>query len=137
MSRSNKEVNDQVAPVTLRLLKFSKMVTGETWNSSPFFAFIGGYQVHLKVVRVKDCLMSLELFLMKGPHDEELKKLRLWPMKGTFAVKLFGNNKYYPHIYTPPDEERCTKCYEQLTADDPCTDFLEMNFLDTTCFKTA
>ena len=117
LSDSNEELNDQVAPAILQLSRFSTLMIGDTWYSSPLFAFIGGYQVCLKVERVKECLMSLEIFLMMGPHDEKLQELGLWPMKGTFTVKLFGNNKYYPHIYTPP-EERCTKCFEQVTTNE-------------------
>ena len=108
----SEEVDDQVAPVTLQLSRFSVMAVSSTWNSSSFFAFIGGYQVRLKVVRVEDCLISSRLFLMKGPHDDKLQELGLWPMKGTFTVKLFVNSTYFPHIYTRSDEERSTKCFE-------------------------
>ena len=48
------------------------MVIGDTWYSSPFFVFMEGYQVCLKVVRFKDCLVPSELFLMEGPHDDKL-----------------------------------------------------------------
>ena len=58
LSHSNEKVNNQVAPVILQLSRFSSMVVGDTWYSSSFFAFIGGYQVCLKVVRLKDCLVS-------------------------------------------------------------------------------
>ena len=89
----------------------------------------------LKVLRVKDCLISSELFLMKGPHDDKLQKLGMWPMKGTFTVKLFGNNKYCPHIYTPPDEERCSKCFEQVTTDDMANEGFGFSLftLDSSC----
>ena len=137
VSQSNKEVDDQVAPVTLPLLNFSAMVVGDdTWYSSPFFAFMGGYQVCLKAVRVQDCLVSSQLFLMKGPHDDKLQELGLWPMKGTFKVKLFGNNDYYQSIYTPP-EERCTKCFEQVTTDDIASEGFGFSLvtLDSSCTK--
>ena len=29
---------------------------------------------------------------MEGPHDDKLQELGLWPMKGTFTVKLYGNS---------------------------------------------
>ena len=113
------------------------MMAGDTWKSSPFFAFTGGYQVCLKAVRVKDCLISSELFLMKGPHDQKLQELGLWPMKGTFTVQLFGNNDYYPDTYTPPDEEKCTKCFEQVTAGDmACEGFgFSLFTLDDSCME--
>ena len=136
VSQSNREVNDQVAPVTLPLLNFSAMVVYDTWYSSPFFAFMGGYRVRLKAVRVQDCLVSSQLFLMKGPHDDKLQELGLWPMKGTFTVKLFGNNDYYQSIYTPP-EERCTKCFEQVTTDDMASEGFGYSLvsLDSSCTK--
>ena len=129
------EINDQVAPAILQLSRFSTMTIGTTWYSSPLFAFVGGYQVCLKVLRVKDCLISSELFLMKGPHDDKLQKFGMWPMKGMFTVKLFGNNKYCPHIYTPPDEERCSKCFEQVTTDDMANEGFGFSLftLDSSC----
>ena len=136
LSHSKEEVDDQlqVAPVTLQLSRFSAMMTGDTWKSSPFFAFIGGYQMCLKVVRVKDCLISSELFLMKGPHDD---KLGLWPMKGTFTVQLFGNNEYYPQIYTSPDKERWANCFEQVTAGDMASEGFGFSIvtLDSSCIR--
>ena len=67
----------------------------DTWYNSPFFVFIEGYQVCLKVVRFKECLVSSELLLMEGPHDHKLQELGLWPMKGSFTVKPLGNNIHY------------------------------------------
>ena len=135
MRYSNKELNDQVAPAILQLSRFSTLTTGDTWYSSPLFAFIGGYQVCLKVERVKACLMSAEVFLMKGPHDEKLQELGLWPVKGTFTLKVFGNNDYYPRVYAPPDEERCTKCFEQVTVDDIASEGFGFSLftLDSSC----
>ena len=135
LSQSNRQGDDQVAPDILQLSRFSAMVVGDTWYSSPFFAFIGGYQVCLKVVRVKDCLISLEIFLMKGPHDEKLQKLGLWPMKGTFTIKLFGNSIYYPHVYTLSDDEKCTKCFEQVITNDMANEGFGFSLvsLDSSC----
>ena len=116
LNHSSKE-NDPVAPVTLKLPRFSKMVYGQSWYSSPFFAFGGGYQMCLKVVRNIDCLMSSQLFMMKGPYDKELQKSGLWPLKGTFTVKLFANDKYYAGRVIL-DKERCTSCFQRVTKGD-------------------
>ena len=62
LSQSKREDIDQVAPVPLRLSRFSTMMVGDMWYSKPFFAFTGGYRVCLKAVSVKDCLISSELF---------------------------------------------------------------------------
>ena len=73
-----------------------------------------GYKVCLKVERFKDCLVSSELIIFDGgSKDDKLQELGLWPMKGSFAVKLFGNNIHYLCVYTLQDEERCTKYFEQ------------------------
>ena len=113
----DEEVDDQVAPVILKLSRFSKMKYADTWYSSPFFAFGGGYQMCLEVVKAKDCLVSLQLFLMKGPYDEKLQKLGMWPLRGTFTVKLYANNKSYPRTVIL-DEEICTKCFKRVTKTD-------------------
>ena len=135
LSFANEDMSNQMIPVILQL---SRMVIGDTWYSSPFFAFVGGYQVRLKVVRVRNCLLSSEIFLMKGPHDEKLQKLGLWPLKGTFTVKLFGNDTYYPCVYTLSDEERCTKCYEQVTTNDMASESFGFSLftLDGSCTKS-
>ena len=92
----------------------------------------------IKVVRVKNCLISSEIFLMKGPHDEILQKLRLWPLKGTFTVKLFGNRTYYPCVYTLSDEERCMKCYEKVTTNDMASEGFGFSLftLDSSCTES-
>ena len=114
LNHSSESSDDQVAPVILKLSGFSKMTNYDPWYSNPFFAFGEGYQMCLKVLKIKDCLISLQLFLMKGPHDKKLQKLGLWPLKGTFTVKLLGNNKYYRPEEVIVDEERCTECFKRV-----------------------
>ena len=117
LNNFTEEVDDQVTPFTLKLPGFSKMKIGNPWYSSPFFAFKGGYQICLKVVRDRECLISSELFLMKGPNDEKLQILGLWPLRGTFTVQVLGNNKYYPSSILL-DKEKCTKCFKRVTEND-------------------
>ena len=117
LNNFTEEVDDKVAPCNLKLSGFSEIEVGDPWYSSPFFAFEGGYQIRLKVVKDRDCLISLELFLMKGPNDEKLQILGWWPLRGTFTVKLLGNNKYYPSSVLL-DEEICTQCFKRVTEND-------------------
>ena len=130
------EVDDQVAPFTLKLPGYSKMEISEPWYSSPFFAFEGGYQLYLKVVRDRECLISSELFLMKGPNDEKLQILGLWPLRGTFTVQVLGNSKYYPSSVLL-DKEKCTKCFKQVTENDVASEGFGFSIytLDALCTK--
>ena len=66
---------------------FQEIINKEPWESRPFFAFTGGYQMCLQVyVREQD--LSVYLNLMKGPHDDELQESGHWPLRGTFVIKL-------------------------------------------------
>ena len=127
---------DPVAPYILKLSGFSEMEIGDPWYSSPFFAFEGGYQICLKVVKERNCLISSELFLMKGPHDEILQRVGLWPLKGTFTVKLLGNNKYYPSSVLL-DKEICTLCFKQVDENDIASEGFGFSvfILDSFCTK--
>ena len=130
----SEEVDDQVAPFTLKLPGFSRMEIGDPWYSSPFFAFEGGYQIRLKVVRDRECLISSELFLMKGPNDEKLQILGLWPLRGTITVQVLGNNKYYPSSVLL-DKEKCTRCFKRVTENDVASEGFGYSIytLDTFC----
>ena len=136
LNLNNSTDDDHIAPFTLKLTGFSKMEIGEPWYGSPFFAFEGGYQLRLKVVKDRDCLLSSELFLMKGPNDEKLQILGLWPLRGTFTVTLLGNNKYYPPSVLL-DKEICTKCFVRVTENDIASEGFgySMFMLDSFCTK--
>ena len=77
-----------IAPVILEMPDFDKYrINNEQWYSSPFFAFEGGYVMHLRVYATGDgegTHVSVYLHLMKGPHDDELK----WPMRGKYEITL-------------------------------------------------
>ena len=34
--------------------------------------------------------VSVYLYLMKGPHDDELEQSGHWPLKGTFTIELLN-----------------------------------------------
>ena len=84
----------QVAPVTFKVTHFSQWLKSkEVWYSGPFFAFDGGYQMHLKVYPADECEgthVSVSLHLMKGPHDDKLEQSGHWPLRGTFIIELLN-----------------------------------------------
>ena len=82
-----------VSPV-FKLTEYKeKIKTKEYWTSNPFFAFDGGYQLCLKVYPAgigqgAGDYVSVELYLMKGPHDDKLHRSGYWPLKGNFSVQF-------------------------------------------------
>ena len=80
----------QVAPVTFKITKFSHWLKStDNWQSSPFFAFKEGFQFYLKVnaTGYEGTHVSLYLYLMRGPYDDELEQLQL---KGMFTIELLN-----------------------------------------------
>ena len=88
------EMSNQVAPVIVKMSSFNKKLRDkERWYSSPFFVFDGGYQMCLRVDAAGDSKgdgthVSVHLYLMKGPHDDELEQSGHWPLRGTFTIEL-------------------------------------------------
>ena len=117
LDNSTKQLIIPVVPLALNLSGFSQMKIGIPWYSSPFLAFEKGYQICLKVVRERACVIKSELFLRKGPYDERMQELGLWPLRGTFTVELHGNNRYYPSSVSL-FEEMCTECFKRVTDND-------------------
>ena len=95
----------QVAPVTFKVTHFLSqwLKNKETWYSSPFFAFDGGYLLLLQVHAAgsndgEGTHVSVYLHLMKGPHDDKLEKSGYWPLRGTFTIELlnqFNESRHY------------------------------------------
>ena len=97
---------DQVAPVIVKMLEYTKnKAEKKTWYSDPFYTHHEGYQIQACIhpdgkAHTSSCL-TVRLYLMKGPYDEQLK----WPLKGHCEVKLLNqisdsehhlsNGKYY------------------------------------------
>ena len=90
------ELSDQVAPAIVKMSSFTKKLKDkEEWHSSPFFAFEGGYQMCLNVIATgvgkgEGTHVSVYLYLMKGPHDDELERSGHWPLRGTFTIDLLN-----------------------------------------------
>ena len=90
------EVPYQVAPVIFKITKFTQWLKSKSvWYSSPFFAFEEGYQMYLRVYAAgygdsEGTHVSVFLYLMKGPHDDELEQSGHWPLRGTFTIELLN-----------------------------------------------
>ena len=69
---------------------YKKMINNKgSWTSDPFFAFDKGYQMCLKVYPAgigdaSERHVSVEFYLMRGPHDEKLQQSGYWPLNGNF-----------------------------------------------------
>ena len=96
ISYEDMEVPYRIAPITVKVTNFSYWLeSGEDWHSSSFFAFNGGYQMCLRVYpagfgKGKGTHVSVDLYLMKGPHDNKLDRSGHWPLIGTFTIKLLN-----------------------------------------------
>ena len=86
------DISDQVAPaVILKMSNFAQMKNNEIWHSDSFFAFQEGYQMCLRVYATsadkgEGTHVSVDLRLMKGPHDDKLEQSGHWPLRGTFRI---------------------------------------------------
>jgi len=87
---------NQVVPVVLKMANLSeKLKNKEEWNSDPFFAFEGGYKMCVKVYLSGNDIgegthISVYLYLLKGPYDNELEQLGHFPLRGTFTIELLN-----------------------------------------------
>jgi len=94
-----------------------KLNNKEAWKSEPFFAFSEGYLMYISVY-VADSddgegnYMSIYLHLMKGPYDDDLQWLGLWPLRGTFKIELFNDspNRKIQIFYLIPNYLLCEFC---------------------------
>ena len=91
---------NEVFPVVVKMSEFTKKKRkGIHWYSEPFFTQPNGYKMQMKVLpngdvgRPSGSHLSVSLYVMKGPHDEQLE----WPMKGEYEVKLLNQNSDSMH----------------------------------------
>ena len=82
-----------VCPVTIKMTEYKeKKENAIQWYSDPFYTHKKGYKMYLRVDAAgydngKGTHLSVFLYLMKGPHDDELT----WPLKGVvFEIKLLN-----------------------------------------------
>jgi len=117
--------NVYVAPVTIKISKFTeKMKNRLEWYSDPFFAFWRGYKMCLYVNAdgvgdVEGTHISVYLYLMKGPYDNELEQSGHWPLRGMFKVELLdqvNDGKYT--IFKAFDSNDPSNNYNRITEED-------------------
>ena len=106
----------QVCPVTIKMSGYSiKNKDGVEWYSDPFYSHNKGYKMCLCVYAAghgdgEGTHLSVFLYLMKGPHDDELT----WPLRGKFEIKLLNqisDSEHHSMIISYDDEmiDRVTK----------------------------
>ena len=118
----------QIAPVTFKLTNFSQWLNNEySWYSSAFFAFDGGYQMCLRVDaagygKAKGTHVSVYLFLLKGPHDDELEQSGHWLLRGGVTIELLSqsNTSIHHEIYFFINET-CVDCTNRAMYEDYST----------------
>ena len=108
-----------ITPVNFKLLNFTDMMKIKApWYSDHFLAFTEGDKMCLKVYVSGDgngagTHVSIYLFLMRGPYDDELQRLGRWPLRGVFTIILLNQCGYGNHstqVTITFDEESCNKC---------------------------
>ena len=80
---------DQNCPIIVKVTEFSTKKNNEIqWYSDSFFSHEKGYKMCLRVDAAGDVdtNLSVFLFIMKSPHDDELT----WPLRGKFNLKLLN-----------------------------------------------
>ena len=46
--------------------------------------------LRISPVDVSQTSLNTSLYLMKGPHDDELEQSGHWPLRGTFTIELLN-----------------------------------------------
>ncbi|XP_065887553.1 TNF receptor-associated factor 3-like isoform X2 [Dysidea avara] len=82
---------DQVVPVIVKMSEYTKKKSDQVyWYSDSFYTHHKGYKMSLYVDYAGSYsasgYMSVALFLMKGPYDDQLR----WPLKGHCEMKLLN-----------------------------------------------
>ena len=99
---------NQTCPVTIKMPEYSiKRKDATEWFSDPFYTHNNGYEICLHVdaaghVDGTGTHQSVYMYLMKGPHDDEL----MWPLRGMFEIKLLNqinDSEHHPVTVTYDD----------------------------------
>ena len=119
ISYEDSEPPYQVAPVTFKVTHFSRWLKSkEVWYSSPFFAFVEGYQMHLKVYSINNSQVSVYLDLTKGAYDDKLEQSGHWPLRGTFTIELLNQLNDSDHYSRMVQFHHywCSECTNRVLA---------------------
>ena len=118
------EFSNQLTPAIVKMSSFTKKLKDkEEWYSSSFVAFEEGYQMCLNVIPAGSGIgegthVSVYLYLMKGPHDDELKQSGHWPLRGTFTIELLNqlNDSDHHSFMLHLNHQCCSECTERVTG---------------------
>ena len=100
--------DNQMYPVTIKMSEYNSKYEDEVERySDPFYTHNKGCKMYLKVYAAgngdgKGTHLSMYLYLMKGPHDDELT----WPLRVKFEIKLLNqisDSQHYSGIVTYDD----------------------------------
>ena len=100
--------DNQMYPVTIKMSEYNSKYEDEVERySDPFYTHNKGCKMYLKVYAAgngdgKGTHLSMYLYLMKGPHDDELT----WPLREKFEIKLLNqisDSQHYSGIVTYDD----------------------------------
>jgi len=107
---------DQECPVIFKMVDYNKQKENNVeWYSDSFYTHNKGYKMCLRVDASgfgdgKDTHLTVSLYLMKGPHDDELK----WPLMGNFGIKLLNQiSDSRHHSKTVPYNNLKTDVYNE------------------------
>ena len=90
---------NKICPVILKIYEVEdKKIHSKEWRSDPFYTHDKGYRMCLLVIfngtnHVNATYVSVFLYLMKGPYDDDLK----WPLIRNFEIALLNQKKDEEH----------------------------------------
>ena len=93
-------------PVTFMVPNFTEKIKSKKIFSYPFFAFNKGYLMFVSIYAAgaddgEGDHVSIYLYLVKGPFDDNLEQSGHWPLRGTFTIELinqFNNSDHYSRM---------------------------------------
>ena len=103
----------RVCPVTIKMSEYNnKRRNNVEWYSDAFYTHSRGYKMCLRIdaggiSKGRGTHLSTYLYLMKGPHDDELT----WPLRAKLEIKLLNQITDNYHYVT-------TVAYDNQTKDD-------------------
>ena len=113
----------QAYPITIKMSNYNvNKKEGMQWYSEPFYSHNMGYKMCMKIYgsgydEGKNTHLSVFLFLMKGPHDDELT----WPLRGKFHIKLLNqisDREHHPWTLDYDDEDDEEEAIHRVTEGD-------------------
>jgi len=117
---------DDIAPVVFKMSNFTdKLKCAGPWYSKPFLTFDEGHRMCL-VVHVggygdgEGSYLSVYLYLMKGPYDDELEQSGHFPLNKTFKVELLHQLDDHNHFstYITFNNTACSECTNRVLEGD-------------------